>query len=89
MRRPDRSWAETTTTVRADVGQDIPYTTGAEGAFVTTNSRLKRVGREIGVAVLARGSELQHSVQSFAINDSEVPINVLAGVECEYLGLYY
>ena len=61
FRWPDWSGNKSTTTIRADVLQDVIDTSGAERALVGADARLKRVGRQRLVAVLAGRSEFEHA----------------------------
>jgi hypothetical protein len=60
VRGPDGPPFEAATTVRAHVGQDRIDALSAERALVRADHRVGRVGPERAVAVLARGSELEH-----------------------------
>src|SRR5262245_5990231 len=60
LRWPDRPWCETTATIRADIIQEAFNAGDAEGAFVTANACLERVGWQLQVAVFAGRSELEH-----------------------------
>jgi hypothetical protein len=60
-RRSDWSGYESATAVRAHVLQDGIDTRCAKGALVGANACLERVRRQRLVAILAGGSELEHS----------------------------
>ena len=59
-RRADRPRREAAAAVRADVVQHRLDAMGAEGAFVAADAGLRRVRRQVLVAALAVGAELQH-----------------------------
>lgn len=74
FRRPDWSGYKSTTTIGADVLQDVIDTSGAERAFVGADARLKRVWRQCLVAVFAGWSEFEHATHcSATANDPIVP----------------
>lgn len=58
----NRSGLEATSTVWANIAQDLSNAICTEGAFVTANTRLKRVRRQCLVAVFTGWSEFQHFV---------------------------
>ena len=58
--RSDRSRAKTSAAIRADIVQDIFDAGTAEGAFKCAYHRVRGIGRERRVAVLASGSQFKH-----------------------------
>jgi hypothetical protein len=60
LRRPDRSGNKTTAAIGADVTQNVVDARGAKGAFIGTDARLKRVGRQGLIAVFTGGSKFKH-----------------------------
>ena len=61
-RRPDGSRGESTSAIGANVAQDRLDAGGAEGALVGADARFERFGRQGFVAMLARRTQLQHSI---------------------------
>jgi len=61
IHRSDWSWNKSAAAVRAHVLQEVVDTRRAKGALVCADARLKRVGRQCFVAVLAGWSEFKHS----------------------------
>ena len=59
-RRPNRARAESATTIRADVSEQVSRARPAERAFETADHRFERFGRQFLVAVFTGGSELEH-----------------------------
>lgn len=56
IHRANRAPLESTTTVGADVVQNVIYALRAERAFKGTNPRLRRIGRKIDITVFATWS---------------------------------
>ena len=59
LRGPDRPWGKTAAAVRADIVQPGLDAVRAERAFERTNARLRRVRRQVLVAIFAVRPELQ------------------------------
>src|SRR5262249_28856758 len=59
-RRPDRPGREPAAAIRADVVQHRFDALGAEGAFETADTRVRRIWWQVLVAVLTVRSQLQH-----------------------------
>ena len=59
-RRSDWPRNKTTTTVRADISQNVVDTRRAKRALVGANARFKRLGWQCIVALFASGSEFKH-----------------------------
>ena len=57
---PDRAGHEVASACRADVAQDRVYAIGAVGAFVSANTRVGAVWRQVFVAEFAVWSEFKH-----------------------------
>jgi hypothetical protein len=57
---PDRPFLETAAAIGADVPQHLLDARGAEGAFVTSDVRIRAIGWQWLGAVLADWAELQH-----------------------------
>ena len=58
--RPDRPGTETSAAIRADIVQEGFNAGTAKGAFERANHRLRGMGRQRRVAVLASRSQLEH-----------------------------
>ncbi len=59
-RRPDGSWSKPATAVGTDIFQNLFDARHAEGAFIRTDPRLKRLRRQRLVAMFAGWSEFEH-----------------------------
>ena len=74
-RRSDRSRGEPTAAIWADITQNMFDAHNAEGTLVGADTRLKRIGRQRLIAMLAGRSQFKHGVFDgcylyWAINDS-------------------
>lgn len=62
-RRSGWSRDKPTAAIRTDISRQAFDTGHTEGAFIRTDARFKRVGRQRLVAVFARGPEFKHGVR--------------------------
>ena len=59
--RPDGPGTKTAAAIRTDIAQDVFGTRTTEGAFKRANHRVRGIGRQRRVAILASRSQFEHS----------------------------
>ena len=70
-RRSDRSRDEPAAAIWADISQNAFDTRNAEGALIGTDARLKRVGRQRLIAVLAGRSKFKHGTLDVKLPETD------------------
>ena len=61
-RRAHGAWQQLAGAVGAHAAEQVVAAAGAEGALEGADAGVERVGRKIGVAVLAAGAQVQHRI---------------------------
>ena len=70
-RRSDRSRDEPAAAIWADISQNTFDTRNAEGALIGADARLKRVGRQRLIAVLAGRSKFKHGTLDVKLPETD------------------